>query len=95
MNSGILPGVELTLNSSCLCSHTVKLGFADTLLLSCVAQERLETKSVVALMYVHCHNKKNASCLSTHMQRYLSIDLAVAVAAELWHWKLAGSPEPV
>jgi len=47
VNSSILPGVELTLNSSCLCSNTVKLSFADTLLLSCVAQERLESQSVV------------------------------------------------
>ena len=36
VNGGILPGVELTLNSSCPCSHNVKLGFVDTLLLSCV-----------------------------------------------------------
>ena len=40
---------------------------------------------------------KNTSCLSTHIQRYLTVHLAVAVAvaAELWHCKLAGSPVPV
>jgi len=37
VNCGILPGVELTLNGSYLCDHTVKISLADTLLLSCVA----------------------------------------------------------
>jgi len=40
---------------------------------------------------------------SAHIQRYLTVHLAVAVAvavvvavaAELWHYKLAGSPAPV
>ena len=40
VNSSILPGIELSLNSSCLCSHlcnhSVKFSLADTLLFSCV-----------------------------------------------------------
>ena len=40
VDGGILPGVELTLNSSCirshLCNHSVKLSLADTFLLSCI-----------------------------------------------------------
>ena len=40
VDGGILPGVELPLNSSCLCSHlcnhSVKFSLADTLLLSCI-----------------------------------------------------------
>jgi len=36
VDGGILPGVELTLNGSYLCDHTVKISLADTLLLNCV-----------------------------------------------------------
>ena len=41
MDGGILPGVELMLNGSYLCDHTVKISLADTLLLCCVTWKRL------------------------------------------------------
>ena len=58
---------------------------------------RISRWSAVALSIAR---SKNTRCLSTHIHWYLTVHLAVAVAAvavaaELWHCRVAGSPEPV
>ena len=53
---------------------------------------RISQWSMVALSIAR---SKNTRCLSTHIHWCLTVHLAVAVAAELWHCRVAGSPEPV
>jgi len=69
---------DLYLNSSCLCSHLcnhpVKISLADTLLLSCIARERLGQWSVVALIgsLVPAQQEERTPVVSVHTYKEIS-----------------------
>ena len=73
VEGGISPSAVCTLNSSYLCNHAVKISFADTLWLSCVAVERSWQWIVVAPRSTSASKSMNTSYFSACTPSYTDI----------------------